>query len=252
MIIIPAIDLKGGKCVRLRQGQMDSSTVFNHQPALQARRWEELGASRIHVVDLDGSVGGKPLNFKRVKEIVAAVSVPIQLGGGIRDEATTRMYLDLGVSAVILGTIAAKDPDKVLELLALFPGKLAVGIDARSGVVAVEGWTESANMGASDLARHFDSAGAVSFIYTDIERDGMMRGPNIDATRDFARSVSTPVILSGGVSKRDDIEAALPLERDGVTGIIVGRALYENKIDLSDAVKLGLKRNAGQENYPVS
>lgn len=238
MIIIPAIDLKEGKCVRLRQGQMESSTVFNQDPVAQALTWEQSGASRIHVVDLDGSVGGSPANLKSIKGIVQKVRVPVQLGGGIRDEDTIRMYLDLGVDMVILGTVAAKDPHRVLHYLENFPKKVAIGIDARSGFVAVQGWTESTTVKATDLAARYDAAAAGAFIYTDIEKDGMMQGPNIEATREFARSVSTPVILSGGISSMSDIEHALPLEKDGVMGIITGRALYEGKIDLVKAIEL--------------
>lgn len=238
MIIIPAIDLKGGKCVRLRQGRMDSSTVFNESPPAQARQWEELGAPRVHVVDLEGSVGGKPANLESVKNIVQAIRVPIQVGGGIRNAETIRMYLDLGVDTVILGTVAAREPERVRELLEMFPGKISVGIDARAGLVSVEGWTESTDVTASDLARHFDSTPPAAFIYTDIERDGMMRGPNIEATRDFARNAPAPVILSGGVSTLDDVERALALRGEGVTGIIIGRALYEGTINLPSAIEL--------------
>jgi phosphoribosylformimino-5-aminoimidazole carboxamide ribotide isomerase len=238
MIIIPAIDIKDGKCVRLRQGRMDTSTVFNDNPAAQAKTWEDLGASRVHVVDLDGSVQGRPANLHRVEEIVRGVSIPIQLGGGIRNASTIRTYLDVGVSTVILGTIAARDPDRVLEFMELFSGRLAIGIDAKAGMVAVEGWTESANMTAKDLAARFESAGPAAFIYTDIDRDGMMRGPNVESTREFAACTSAPVILSGGISSEADLIQALPLEKDGVVGIIIGRALYEGTVDLRQAIRL--------------
>ena len=244
MIIIPAIDLKDGKCVRLRQGAMDTPTVFNEDPSAQARLWESLGAGRVHVVDLDGSVGGKPANLTQIRDIVKAMRVPIQVGGGIRSVNTIRMYLDIGVNTVILGTVAAKNPEIVLTFLSLFPGQVAIGIDARAGDVAVDGWTQSAHVKASDLAARFDSAFPAAFIYTDIERDGMMQGPNIEATREFARHTSTPVILSGGVSALSDVEKALPLEKEGVIGIIIGRALYEGTIDLKEAIKLAEKGNA--------
>lgn len=243
MIIIPAIDLKEGKCVRLRQGRMDSSTVFHTDPAAQARQWEEMGASRIHVVDLDGSVAGKPSNLPSVERIVSNVRVPVQLGGGIRDEATIRMFLDVGVSLVILGTIAAKDPSRVRGLIEAFPGRVAVGVDARGGMVAVEGWTESTGVRATDLAQQYASSPPVYFIYTDIERDGMMRGPNIDATRDFAKGTSVPVILSGGVTSKEDVEAILPLAADGVAGVIIGRALYEGNINLTEVLELAGRAN---------
>ncbi|MGO9570750.1 MAG: 1-(5-phosphoribosyl)-5-[(5-phosphoribosylamino)methylideneamino]imidazole-4-carboxamide isomerase [Desulfomonilaceae bacterium] len=244
MIIVPAIDLKDGKCVRLRQGNMDTPTVFNEDPGAQARAWESLGAPRIHVVDLDGSVGGKPTNLQQIRDIVKEVRVPIQVGGGIRSDNTIRMYLDIGVGTVILGTVAAKNPELVLTYLSLFPGQVAIGIDARAGEVAVEGWTESAHVKASDLAARFDSASPSAFIYTDIERDGMMQGPNIEATKEFASKTSTPVILSGGMSTLSDVKKALPLEKDGVMGIIIGRALYEGTIDLKEAIDLAKKGNA--------
>lgn len=244
MIIIPAIDLKQGKCVRLRQGKMDSSTIFNDDAPAQARIWEQAGARRIHVVDLDGSVGGKPVNFATIRAVVAAARVPVQLGGGIRDEAAIRMYLDAGVSTVILGTIAAREPQRVLEFVDLFPGRIAVGIDAKQGMVAIHGWTEETHMRAGDLAQKFDSAGVAAFIYTDISRDGMMRGPNIEATVEFAQGLSTPVILSGGVATMDDVRGAVALEKHGIDGIIIGRALYEGRISLKEAIEVAEGRDA--------
>jgi phosphoribosylformimino-5-aminoimidazole carboxamide ribotide isomerase len=223
---------------------MDSSTVFSEEPAAQARQWEGMGASLIHVVDLNGSVDGRPVNLHCIKDIVKAVDVPVQLGGGIRDAETVRSYLDIGISTVILGTVAVKEPEKVVDMLNAFSGRVAIGIDARSGNVAVQGWTESTDVKASQLAARFEAARPVSFIYTDIERDGMMKGPNIQATRDFASGTSVPVILSGGVSGYADIEAALPLEKDGVMGIIMGRALYEGAIDLREAIRMAEKRDA--------
>jgi phosphoribosylformimino-5-aminoimidazole carboxamide ribotide isomerase len=244
MIIIPAIDLKDGKCVRLRQGRMDSSTIFNDDPAAQARLWEDMGASKIHVVDLDGSVGGKPINFDKIKEIARAVDVPVQLGGGIRSSDVIRAYLDIGIDTAILGTIAAKEPEKVKGFICEFPGKLAIGVDARSGMVAVEGWIESAGLKATDLAARYADSPPVSFIYTDIDRDGMMRGPNIEATEDFARNTTVPVILSGGVTTLADIGRALALEKLGVVGIIIGRALYEGTMDLREAIAMAGTSNA--------
>ncbi len=244
MIIIPAIDLKDGMCVRLKQGRMESSTVFNENPAEQARTWAAMGASRIHVVDLNGSMLGNPANLRSIEKVVRAVQVPVQLGGGIRSEETVRMYLDLGISTVILGTVAARNPEFVLDLLAKLPDRIAIGIDARSGKVAVEGWTEATELKASELAARFEGANPVAFIYTDIDRDGMMGGPNIQSTRDFADAASTPVILSGGISSLDDVKAALPLEEHGVAGIITGRALYEGKLDLREAILLTEKNHA--------
>lgn len=238
MIIIPAIDIKDGKCVRLRQGRMDSSTVFNEDPAAQARQWEDLGAPRIHVVDLDGSVEGRPVNQGRIRQIVESVRVPVQIGGGVRDEDTIRAYLDAGVITVIIGTLAAKAPGKVLGFIETYPGKIAIGIDARGGMVAVEGWTEATSLKASELAARFSAAGPTHYIYTDIDRDGMMLGPNVGATREFAASTAIPVILSGGVTSITDVRDALALEKDGVTGIIIGRALYEGAIDLKEAIGL--------------
>jgi phosphoribosylformimino-5-aminoimidazole carboxamide ribotide isomerase len=238
MIIIPAIDLKDGRCVRLRQGQMDSSTIFGENPAEIARRWESAGASRMHVVDLDGSIEGKPANLQRIREIVAAVAIPVQLGGGIRDRNTIEVYLELGIATVILGTVAAREPERVKGLIKEFPGKIAVGIDAKDGLVAVQGWTEGTALRAPELANFFADCPPAAFIYTDIEKDGMMAGPNISATRDFARSTSVPVILSGGVTTLEDVRNIAPLESDGVIGMIVGRALYEGTIDLKDAINL--------------
>lgn len=245
MIIIPAIDLKEGKCVRLRQGRMDSSTIFNDDPVAQAKIWEQSGASRLHVVDLDGSVDGSPVNLSIIKRIVASVSIPVQLGGGVRNAQTIGQYIDSGVNAVIVGTVAAKFPELAISFLSEYPGKVAIGIDAVKGVVAVEGWTQTAGVDAIELAVKFDSYKPASFIYTDIERDGMMKGPNFSATRDFAQSVRTPVILSGGVTTIDDVRRALELEVDGVSGIIIGRALYEGTIDAQVAIRVAEVRNAG-------
>ena len=244
MIIIPAIDLKDGKCVRLRQGRMDSSTIFNDNPAAQARLWEDMGASKIHVVDLDGSTKGKPINLNRIKEIVHAVQIPVQLGGGIRSSEVIRAYLDIGINTAILGTVAAREPDKVKDFISEFPGQIAIGIDARSGTVAVEGWIESAGMKATDLAAQYEDCPPASFVYTDIDRDGMMHGPNIEATEDFARNTAVPVILSGGVTTPADIKEVVALEESGVVGIIIGRALYEGTIDLREAIAIVGSRNA--------
>ncbi len=217
---------------------MESSTVFNEVPSSQARQWESLGASRIHVVDLDGSVKGRPANLTQIEEIVKSVSVPIQVGGGIRDEATMRAYFDIGVGTVIVGTIAAREPDRVAGCMSSFPGKVAVAIDARSGYLAVEGWTEGTSIKAWELAARFAKTAPASFIYTDIDRDGMMKGPNVPATKDFAANTKTPVILSGGVSTLQDVENALTLAEVGVTGMIIGRALYEGGIHLKEAIAL--------------
>lgn len=244
MIIIPAIDLKEGKCVRLRQGKMDSSTIFNDDPVAQAKIWEQAGASRIHVVDLDGSVDGSPANILTIKRIVSSIKVPVQIGGGVRNSATIRQYIESGVSVVIVGTVAAKFPELAVSFLVDFPNQVAIGIDAVGGMVAVEGWTETTALGATELARKFDGLNPASFIYTDIERDGMMKGPNFEATGNFARSVSTPVILSGGVTSMEDVRKAMTLENVGVVGIIIGRALYEGTIDAAEAIRITEVRDA--------
>jgi phosphoribosylformimino-5-aminoimidazole carboxamide ribotide isomerase len=238
MIIVPAIDLKGGKCVRLRQGRMDSATIFGDDPAAMAQQWAGMGAARMHVVDLDGSVEGRPATLESIQKIVQAIDIPVQVGGGIRDADIIRQYVDVGVETVILGTIAARNPQKVMEYISTFPGRVAVGIDARSGMVAVQGWTEGTELRAAELASMFAQTPPSWFIYTDIERDGMMQGPNIEATRAFAQSTATPVILSGGVTSMADVERILPLEEEGVRAIIIGRALYEGAIDLREVVNM--------------
>jgi phosphoribosylformimino-5-aminoimidazole carboxamide ribotide isomerase len=238
MIIIPAIDLKNGKCVRLKQGRMDSSTTFNENPVDQAMKWQDMGAKKIHIVDLDGSIGGLPKNLSLIRSMVTSINVPVQLGGGIRNLATVQMYLDVGVNTVILGTIAAKNAELTAEILSKFQENVAIGIDAKGGKVAVEGWTEATSLDAGELGLYYDPFNPAAFIYTDIERDGMMNGPSFLSTRDFARTLKTSVILSGGVTTISDVENALELEKDGVTGIIIGRALYEGSIDLKEAIAL--------------
>lgn len=238
MIIIPAIDLKNGKCVRLKQGRMDSSTTFNENPVDQAMKWQDMGAKKIHIVDLDGSIGGLPKNLSLIRSMVTSINVPVELGGGIRNLATVQMYLDAGVNTVILGTIAAKNAELTAEILSKFKENVAIGIDAKGGKVAVEGWTEATSLDAGELGLYYDPFNPAAFIYTDIERDGMMNGPSLLSTRDFARILKTSVILSGGVTTISDVENALELEKDGVTGIIIGRALYEGSIDLKEAIAL--------------
>jgi phosphoribosylformimino-5-aminoimidazole carboxamide ribotide isomerase len=238
MIIIPAIDIKEGKCVRLRRGDMASAVIFNEDPVDQAKMWRDSGAERIHIVDLDGSVEGRPVNLDKIESIVKAVAVPVELGGGIRDEAVVNAYLNAGVDTVILGTLLIKEPETVEQWLGKYPGKIALGIDALNGFVAVQGWTEATEIKAGELAARFDDLSPWGFIYTDIDRDGMMKGPNFSATEDFAESVKTPVVLSGGVSTYRDIDKALPLENSGVMGIIIGRALYEGSIRLKQAIQM--------------
>jgi phosphoribosylformimino-5-aminoimidazole carboxamide ribotide isomerase len=234
MILFPAIDLKDGACVRLKLGLMDQATVFNHDPGAQARAFADAGAEWIHVVDLNGAFAGRPVNAQAVEAILLAVGVPVQLGGGIRDMATIEGWLERGVARVILGTVALKDPQLVKDACRRFPGRVAVGIDAKGGRVAVEGWAETADITVIDLALKFEDAGVAAIIYTDIDRDGVLSGPNVAATAALARAIRTPVIASGGVSSLDDLRAlrAVP----GLAGVISGRALYDGRIDLAAAL----------------
>ena len=235
MILYPAIDLKDGNCVRLLRGDMEAATVFGTNPAAQARAFQDAGAQWLHLVDLNGAFAGHPVNADAVDAILSAVTIPAQLGGGIRDMATIEDWLSRGVARVILGTVAAENPDLVVEAAAAFPGKVAVGIDARAGRVATRGWAEETEIMATDLARRFQDAGVAAIIYTDIDRDGAMLGPNIAATAALARAVTIPVIASGGVSSMADLTA---LRDTGViAGAISGRALYDGAIDLSQALR---------------
>lgn len=236
MIIYPAIDLKEGHCVRLIRGDMEQATIFNDDPAAQAASFVDAGASWLHLVDLDGAFAGKPMNAKAVEAIVNEVDIPVQLGGGIRSLETIENWLSRGVMRVILGTVAVKDPDLVKQACRKFPGCIAVGIDARGGRVAVEGWAEETDVKAVDLARKFADAGVEAIIYTDIDRDGVLEGANIPATAEMARAVSIPVIASGGVSSLTDIRGLIAEKR--IAGAIIGRALYDGRIDLAAALKL--------------
>ncbi|GBC60075.1 1-(5-phosphoribosyl)-5-((5-phosphoribosylamino) m ethylideneamino)imidazole-4-carboxamide isomerase [Desulfonema ishimotonii] len=238
MIIIPAIDIKGGKCVRLLQGRMDAETVFSDNPSAMAAQWAADGAELIHIVDLDGAVRKSPQNLDAVKKILETVDVPVQLGGGIRDEETIRMYLDIGIRRVIIGTEAIRNPEMVKAACKAFPGQIVVGIDAREGWVAIEGWTETTRTRATDLAREFEDSGVAAINFTDIHRDGMQSGPNIEETRKLAASVSIPVVASGGVSALADIRNLIPLEPEGVVGVITGRALYSGTLNLREAIAL--------------
>lgn len=234
MILYPAIDLKDGNCVRLLRGEMDAATVFGTDPAAQARAFQDAGAKWLHLVDLNGAFAGQPVNGAAVEAILAATDIPAQLGGGIRDMATIESWLDKGLARVILGTVAVEDPDLVHQAARAFPGKIAVGVDARKGRVATRGWAEETDIIVTDLARRFQDAGVAAIIYTDIDRDGAMQGPNIAATEALARAVDIPVIASGGVSSMADLTA---LRDTGViAGAISGRALYDGAIDLADAL----------------
>lgn len=238
MILYPAIDLKGGQCVRLLRGEMDAATVYNDDPAAQARAFRDAGCAWVHVVDLDGAFAGRPVNGDAVRAILGAVDVPVQLGGGIRDRAGIERWLEAGVARVVLGTVALRDPELVIAACRAHPGRIAVGIDARGGKVAVEGWAETAEITATDLALKFEDAGVAAIVFTDIDRDGALQGPNLDATGALARRLSTPVIASGGVSSLDDLKAIATLAGDGVAGAIVGRALYDGRVDPAEAARV--------------
>ena len=240
MLIIPAIDLKDGHCVRLEQGNMNTATVFSDDPAKMAGRWASMGARRIHVVDLNGAVAGKPRNEEAVKAIVAAVDsdVPVQLGGGIRDLDTIESYLDDGVSFVIIGTAAVKNPGFLHEACDAFPGHIMVGLDAKDGKVATDGWSKLTGHDVIDLAKRFQDYGVEAVIYTDIGRDGMLTGVNIDATVKLAQVLSIPVIASGGLANLDDVRKLREVESEGIVGAIAGRAIYQGQLDFAAAQKL--------------
>ena len=243
MILFPAIDLKDGQCVRLVKGDMAQATVFNPDPTDQARRFADMGAEWLHLVDLNGAFAGKPVNAAAVEGILQAVQIPVQLGGGIRDLGGIESWLARGIARVILGTVAVKDPALVKEACRKFPGKIVVGIDARAGQVAVEGWAETSDMTALDLARKFEDAGVAAIIFTDIDRDGLLQGVNVESTAQLARSVSVPVIASGGVSSLADIDALVKIAPStrtyggGITGVISGRAIYDGRLDLAAALQ---------------
>ncbi len=239
MLIIPAIDIKDGKCVRLRQGRMDDVTVFSDDPVAMAKRWVEAGARRLHVVDLDGATSGKPVNAAVVGRIVEAFpQLPVQVGGGIRDEESAEAYLNAGVQWVIIGTKAASAPHFVSDLCAAWPKHIIVGLDAKDGKVAIDGWSKLSNHDVVDLAQHFERDGVEAIIYTDIGRDGMMQGVNLESTRALARAITIPVIASGGVSTLEDIRQLCAAAEDGIAGAIIGRALYEGGLELGACQKL--------------
>ena len=238
MLLIPAIDLKNGECVRLRQGRMDDVTVFSKDPVAMAQRWADEGAERLHVVDLDGAMKGEPINLKVVEAIAKAISIPVQIGGGIRDEDTVQRYLDAGVEYVIIGTRAVNAPHFLHDLCLEYPRHIIVGLDAVDGRVALNGWTKVTGHDVIETALHCERDGVEAIIYTDIGRDGMMNGFNEEATGNLARALKTPVYASGGVSSLADIERLKTLEDDGVAGAIIGRALYEGSLDFKAAVKL--------------
>lgn len=238
MILFPAIDLKDGQCVRLKLGEMDQATVFNDDPAAQAAQFEAQGFRYLHVVDLNGAFAGKPVNGAAVDAILQRVEMPVQLGGGIRDLATIELWLTKGIRRVILGTIAVRDPALVRQACRAFPGRIAVGIDAKGGKVAVEGWAETSELTAVELARRFEDAGVSAIVYTDIERDGVLTGLNLPATAELARSTSIPVIASGGLASIDDVKALLSPAYHLLEGAITGRALYDGRINPKEALAL--------------
>ncbi len=238
MILIPAVDIKSGKCVRLLQGRQEAVTVFSDDPAAMAAQWEAAGAEIIHVIDLDGAFQKKPRNLTSIKGILDQVKVPIQLGGGIRKKDTIRMYLDMGVSRVILGTEAARNPQMVKETCKTHPGRIIVGIDARRGKVAIDGWTKTTSLNTVELAQWYENCGVAAIIFTDIQRDGMQTGPNVEETRRLAEAVSIPVIASGGLSSLEDLKKLVHLQKIGVKGIISGRALYSGAIEFKEALSL--------------
>jgi phosphoribosylformimino-5-aminoimidazole carboxamide ribotide isomerase len=240
MLIIPAIDLKDGACVRLEQGRMEKATVFSKEPGKTASQWASRGARRIHVVDLNGAFAGKPRNEAAIKDIIASVDadVPVQLGGGIRDLETIERYLDDGVSYIVIGTAAVKNPGFLHEACDAFPGHIIVGLDAKDGKVATDGWSKLTGHDVVDLAKRFQDYGVEAVIYTDIGRDGMMTGVNIEATVRLAQALTVPVIASGGLTSLDDVKALMAVEGEGITGCIAGRAIYEGKLDFAAAAKL--------------
>ncbi|MHB1528140.1 MAG: 1-(5-phosphoribosyl)-5-[(5-phosphoribosylamino)methylideneamino]imidazole-4-carboxamide isomerase [Acidiferrobacteraceae bacterium] len=238
MLLIPAIDLKDGKCVRLRQGRMEDDTVFSDDPLAIAARWVQAGARRLHIVDLNGAFAGKPVNAEVVHEIARTCGIPVQVGGGIRSGETVQAYLDAGVRYVILGTKAVNMPHFVGDMCAEFPGHILVGLDARDGKVATDGWSKLSGHDVVDLARRYQDDGVEAIIYTDIGRDGMMTGVNVEATRRLADGISIPVIASGGITNLDDIRGLCGIEEVGVIGAITGRAIYEGRLDFAEAQRV--------------
>ena len=238
MILFPAIDLKDGQCVRLKLGDMSQATVFNDDPAAQAQSFEAQGFEYLHIVDLNGAFAGRPVNARAVDAILEAVKIPVQLGGGIRDLGTVEAWLGRGIRRVILGTVAVRNPALVREACRTFPGRVAVGIDAKGGKVAVEGWAQSSELSAVDLAQRFEDAGVAAIIYTDIDRDGILKGLNLPATADLARATAIPVIASGGLAGIEDVQALLQPEYRMLEGAITGRALYDGRLDAEAALAL--------------
>ncbi len=246
--LYPAIDLKDGKCVRLIKGEMSKATVFNDSPANQAKQFADMGFDYLHLVDLNGAFAGEPVNASAVEKILKTVSMPVQLGGGIRDLATIERWLDLGISRVILGTVAVKDPELVIEACKKFPNQIVVGLDARNGYIATEGWAEQSELHMFDMAARFENAGVAAIIYTDIARDGILTGVNIEQTAALAHKTNIPVIASGGLASIDDVKTLLEADNQHISGAISGRALYDKRIDPQAAIKLITKANQISQN----
>lgn len=244
MLIIPAIDLKDGKCVRLRQGRMEDETIFSDDPVAVAAQWVEQGARRLHIVDLNGAFAGEPVNAGVVHEIAEAFpDLPIQIGGGIRDEETIQTYLNAGVQYVIVGTKAVNAPHFVNDICMEFPGHIIVGLDAKDGKVAIDGWSKLSKHDVIDMAKHFENDGVAAIVYTDIGRDGMMTGVNVESTVKLAQAVNIPIIASGGITNIEDVKALCTVESEGITGAITGRAIYEGTLDFAEAQKLSDELN---------
>ena len=252
MILFPAIDLKDGQCVRLVQGDMTRATIFNADPAAQARAFVEQGFDYLHVVDLDGAFAGKPMNAEAVRGLLAGLTVKLQLGGGIRDMKTVRGWLESGVTRVIIGTAAVRDPDFVREAARVYPGRIAVGVDARDGVVAVEGWAKTSDMSALDLARRFEDAGVAAIIYTDIARDGALAGLNVESTIALADKLEIPVIASGGLASIEDVRRLIEPDCARLAGAIVGRALYDGRLEAHAALAVLRSAGAGGRTKPAT
>jgi len=238
MILLPAVDIKSGRCVRLIQGKKEKETVYSEHPSFMAKKWEEMGAEYLHLVDLDGAFDGKPNNFNTIKEVVSSLRIPVELGGGIRSLEIIEDYLSVGIDRVILGTAAFEDPEFLKEACRNFPQKIVLGMDARDGYIAVKGWTEVTAKKVKDIVKEFENMGIRAIIYTDIAKDGMMSGPNIGAIRELARFTKIPIIASGGVSTLRNIEEIIGLKEETIEGIIIGKALYEGSIDLKEALEL--------------
>jgi phosphoribosylformimino-5-aminoimidazole carboxamide ribotide isomerase len=245
MILFPAIDLKDGLCVRLEQGDMARATVFHRDPAAQAKAFQAQGFEYLHIVDLDGAAAGRPVNAAAVERIRQAVTIPIQLGGGIRDAATLEGWLGKGIDRIVIGTAAVREPALVRDAARRFPGRIAVGLDSRDGKVAVEGWARSTELGALDLARRFEDAGVAAIIHTDIARDGLLAGLNLDATLALAQALATPVIASGGLASIEDVRALVAPRAKKLAGAIAGRALYDGRLDACEALRLIRSARAG-------